>query len=127
MSLATWKEEFYPVDAGACPRDQALEHSILKWTGLLPENLEKHGVRKRASYIEDSEEKDWLSIDANSCALCKHYYISTYGCSHEVNTCPIVRVTGTTCDKQYAKFIIGDQVTPMLDLLRQVKEALDAT
>ena len=126
MSFATWIEEFYPVPADDCPREQALEHSILKWTGLLPENLEKHGVQKCASYVQDPDWSDWLRIDATSCALCSHYWRSTLGCKHEAAPCPVVRVTGNTCDARYLEFITSGQATPMLDLLRQVKEALNA-
>ena len=122
MSLASWKEEFYPVRASNCPREQALEHSILKWTGLLPENLEKHGVVKSSYYIETPDKAEDLLIDESSCALCQHHY----HCRSEEDPCPIVLVTGTTCDSHYDRFIYRNQVTPMLDLLRQVKEALDA-
>ena len=126
MSFDTWKEEFYPVDADDCPREQALEHSILKWTGLLPENLEKHGVKKETSYIGDLDGENWLRIDAGSCALCKHHWSGKWGCRHEVSLCPIMRVTGNTCDARYLEFITSGRVTPMLDLLHQVKEARDA-
>ena len=74
MSLASWKEEFYPTPAYACPCDQALEHSILKWTGLLPENLEKHKVFLDGQYLRDPESPNCaLRIDGDSCALCVHY------------------------------------------------------
>ena len=49
MSVETWKEEFYPVDATDDEVQEGsifilLDHSILKWTGALPENLKKHDV-----------------------------------------------------------------------------------
>ena len=125
MSLATWIEEFYPVPAAECPREQALEHSILKWTGLLPENLEKHEVKQCGSYVQNFDEKNWLRIDGSSCALCQYYYRADFGCRGR-DPCPIVLVTGKTCDSLYARFIREGQGTPMLDLLCQVKEALDA-
>ena len=126
MSFASWIEEFYPVPADDCPREQALEHSILKWTGLLPENLEKHGVVKRRLYIQDPSGYDWLTIDGSSCALCEYYYHTRVSCNKEENPCPIVVVTGKDCDSPYEKFVLDGQATPMLDLLRQVKEALNA-
>ena len=126
MSFATWIEEFYPVPADDCPREQALEHSILKWTGLLPENLEKHGVQKCASYVQDPKGILWLRLDASSCALCAHHWRQKWGCKDIEDPCPIMRVTGNTCDARYLEFITSGQATPMLDLLRQVKEALDA-
>lgn len=44
MSLETWKEEFYKIPAEECIKEQALDHSITKWEGLRPENLQKHGL-----------------------------------------------------------------------------------
>lgn len=46
MSLTSWINEFYPVQAEDCPTDNVamLEHAILKWRGALPENLKKHNM-----------------------------------------------------------------------------------
>jgi len=45
MSLKTWKEEFYPVEAedAASNPIEATKHSIQKWKGAMAESLEKHG------------------------------------------------------------------------------------
>lgn len=126
MSFASWKEEFYPVPANECSHDQALEHSILKWTGLLPENLEKHGVVKRHIYIEGLDEDGWLRIDGDSCALCRYHYSPKNLCWDDEDPCPIASVTKRTCETCYKEFVRYDQVTPMLNLLLRVKEALDA-
>ena len=126
MSFASWKEEFYPVSADECSHDQALEHSILKWTGLLPENLEKHGMVRLDNCIESLSRDGWLLIDGGSCALCWYHHSSKNGCWTFGDPCPIMSVTGKTCEADYKKFVEEGQVTPMLSLLLRVKEALDA-
>ena len=125
MSLASWKEEFYPTPAYACPCNQALEHSILKWTGLLPENLEKHQVFLEAHYLHDAESPNCaLRIDGDSCALCVHYCAE--GICRSEEACPILLVTGADCSRAYQEFVYQGQASPMLDLLNRVEEALNA-
>ena len=126
MSLDSWKKEFYPEPANECSYDQALEHSILKWTGLLPENLEKHGMVRLDNCIESLSRDGWLLIGGDSCALCRYHYSPKNLCWDDEDPCPIVSVTEETCDADYKKFLKEYQVTPMLSLLLRVKEALDA-
>lgn len=122
MSLASWKEEFYPMPALTCPCDQALEHSIRKWTGLLPENLKKHKVFLDAHYVRDLESPNCaFRIDGDSCALCANYYTESACRSEEA--CPILLVTGADCSREYQEFVSQSQVSPMLDLLKRVEEA----
>lgn len=72
MSLATWKEEFYP-----CVPDpewddiSCLEHSIRKWIGLRAENLAKHKITKRpnGNPVLDSS-GEYFVVDNESCACC---------------------------------------------------------
>ncbi|TXH54255.1 MAG: hypothetical protein E6Q97_11375 [Desulfurellales bacterium] len=125
MSLASWKEEFYPVRAIECKKEQALDHSILKWTGLLPENLKKHGVFLQNQYLKDFKDPDnLLAIDGSSCALCVWHYAEGW-CVVE-GACPIYLATRRECGKEYGLFAREAQVLPMLNLLQQVKEALNA-
>lgn len=71
MSLETWKAEFYPQPADEVPADEAVAHSLQKWKGMRPENLERHGVDAEWSYL--AFEDQTLGIDASTCALCKHF------------------------------------------------------
>lgn len=73
MSLATWKEEFYPIDAKRKMTSiQATEHSLKKWIGLRDVNLEKHGlVRDLVGNLSDGI--NYFHIDGKSCALCQIY------------------------------------------------------
>ena len=81
MSLESWKEEFYPITGGQATRggdDKVmLKHSLKKWQGLSPENLQKHGLEighSLGSYIvEPLNRYKYMSIDCFSCALCVEY------------------------------------------------------
>lgn len=81
MSIKSWCEEFYQVKATheeACETDvKAIEHSLVKWRGLLPENLKKHHVRLGVfgNSIEHDDSADIRAgsevfLDSSSCALC---------------------------------------------------------
>ena len=67
MSIETWKDEFYPTDAAEAIDSplEAAEHSLRKWTGMLPENLKKHSITFDDMMVEDF-------MDSNTCALCEY-------------------------------------------------------
>lgn len=140
MSLQSWKEEFYPITAEELKikllndsnffdknfRDIALlKHSILKWTGLLSENLKKHALykNKKESKIRDDFE-DQLYITHESCALCVIYdeELFDYG---ECHYCPIKNET-KKCDHDdrdtimtpYGHFFAENDPNPMLKILQ---------
>lgn len=122
MSLATWKAEFYPIDANKVPADRALAHSLRKWVGLMPKALEKHGLH---AYGRTVVEQGWLesegtiAIDADTCALCVHYISSTCEC------CPI-KTTANRCrclHGPYAEFVRFGNPVPMIRILRAAYEA----
>lgn len=127
MSLDTWKAEFYPIPADQVPVEDALDHSIKKWSGLTKENMEKHGVRFVESYCCLTTDSDVafnpvLGIDAGTCALCLHHLKT------KCKTCPIVLHTGdqeARCNKQYRAFAheFAQDPIPMVNLLNSVKEA----
>ena len=76
MSLYSWSKEFYPVKASKVHMSKATEHSLRKWEGMRPENLEKHGLRVSSDGYAIQEKDDLsikLGIDDSSCALCYHY------------------------------------------------------
>jgi hypothetical protein len=113
-------------DAG---RD-ALDHSIRKWTGLLPENLEKHGVEARFLDVYDGDTHVTCTLDT-SCALCTHYLIRDAN-NKKCPLCPITKSRGTPCDvskgytpSPWAEWLrIGDP-RPMLDALKAAKESIE--
>jgi len=76
MSVKTWINEFCPEDvytAGKGTAGLALQHSIRKWTGLLEENLKKHGCTAsfgiRLNIHDECDE--WLPSEYIGCALCE--------------------------------------------------------
>jgi hypothetical protein len=95
MSLESWKEDFYPVEANDVPPGKpSIEHSLVKWVGLREENLNKHNI------IFDDDDGNIggdgdgsLSISGESCALCCNYLAD--GC----RGCPLfISLGGRVCD-----------------------------
>lgn len=100
MSIKTWKKEFYPKSAASrMSKKAAIEHSIKKWEGLLPENLKKHEVViDVCGNIHDDEIK--FEISDQSCALCQKYWVE---CCIK---CPLYKKLGFVCGK--GKIEAGD-------------------
>ena len=111
MSLKTWEAEFYPQTAEAfalmdhCdPQSQreAIQHSIRKWRGLLPQNLMGHGCVLTGKYLEDARDRTkGLAIDGDSCALCRlnHVAASEDPDDHDCWSCPVfLSRDGVPCD-----------------------------
>lgn len=117
MTIATWKEEFYPVEADRTLRKDALPHSIRKWEGLRPENLAKHNLfipkagktgciaeegydDTKSPYTGDNP-KHSLRMHSGNCALCHHYeYLSPYHSTlDKCHNCPLYKARGSRrCD-----------------------------
>ena len=134
MSLRSWKDEFYPVnDINSTVK--ALEHSVLKWTGLLPENLGKHGVLKADHYVceqgpgQGSYRGSRLGMCATTCALCELFLDDGGDEADSVMCpdCPLVRSghascllsdpTGESDENHYMHWIVYGDAKPMLDAL----------
>lgn len=79
MSEQTWMDEFYPTPAvGSAGSDkEAALHSLQKWMGALPHNLERHGLK--APPIDFSSE---------TCSLCARHLSSRGSCAE----CPLLKV-----------------------------------
>lgn len=104
MSIETWKSEFYPIPADECPKEEAVAHSLRKWTGSRLENLYKHNLRQRVCLIIDDINYEEFSFAAETCALCKKFYdnepeINDY--LHRCSRCPLFQVRGNVaCDEE---------------------------
>lgn len=97
MSIESWEAEFYPVEVDECAPEQAVEHSLLKWRGLLPANMEKHGVYwSHACRIEDDEHS--FGIDIHTCALCQRFDCASNGADQVRPQCPLEIVRARPCD-----------------------------
>jgi hypothetical protein len=103
MSLRSWKKEFYkPIqgvrDYRTHPKNwtdqQCFEHTLKKYSGLLPENLVKHSVSLlRGDVSEGSSSGPIFEFDGNSCALCKKFAPDQPGC----DKCPLFK-SGYGCN-----------------------------
>lgn len=128
MSVKSWKAEFYP----SPPNEKAtwrecLEHSIRKWTGLLPDNMAKHAVWAENAVITDVDSYR-LGIDASSCALCQkgiYLHLDEGMCTD----CPLYAYLGKRrCDDDaqgispYSAFCDSGDAQPMLDALKAARK-----
>ena len=112
-SLKSWTEEFY-TPADRIPPAEALDHSIRKWTGLLPRNRQRHGVWRDHNLLTDGV----ASVHAGdtTCALCQCYPRS------DCDGCPLCLVSDTPyCLDLYELFKSCGAAAPMLRLLYRAK------
>lgn len=146
MSIETWENEFYPINAEHTNKEDAVSHSLQKWLGLLPENLAKHGVELVDGKVMDENADllaltpdDYVEIDGSTCSLC-HHYIDHDWDDDEVESacseCPLYIVRGgIQCDDKNAEewtqdkhapwqsFSHNDDPKPMIMWLTKTKEA----
>lgn len=113
MSMQTWLDKYYPRPATdfdlECRRTQldAVRHSILKWEGLLHENMLEHKVRWSVhNGIVDADHDlqfpEIFLIDSSTCALCK---FNVYNC----RGCPLAKVRGNVhCDDR----LLDEELSP---------------
>jgi len=128
MSMETWLDEFYPktvYDLSDNPTDlECIDHSILKWSGALPKNLEKHEVEYADYTVRNNS--NFLPFDGTTCALCQVYHTEDGGCyNSELNeACPIVRFLHRRCDQCSPNIYHQSKYTPepMINLLQQTRE-----
>jgi hypothetical protein len=88
MSLKSWKNEFYKTKANDNIETTilALEHSIKKWKGMLPENLAKHEMAFYDGNIRETElPREEFEISMATCSLC-HKFFYTHG---NCRKCPL--------------------------------------
>ena len=119
MTIASWKEEFYPVEAKDCPVEDAIEHSLDKWKGLRRENLEKHGLVQLNSEIGERQGYHTFNVNSISCALCKHHLDVLNSCPE----CSISKIRRMACDRgkdaPWVKFVVENNPEPMIELLEE--------
>lgn len=129
MSLKTWKQEFYPTEVNQVSPHNSLNHSITKWTGLLPENLKKHGVKYVYGMLSDGIDSFAITT-SSTCSLCFHF------AHKECELCPLYIVRGNVqCDSPkgderenpYHAFTYRDNPQPMLDWLHKAKKIHNET
>lgn len=115
MSLQSWNEKYYPVDAHLIAATEPnnplilIEHSLTKWRGLREKNLEAHG-----------ETDPPISLSSSTCSLCVRYFDEVKGDEDEkidgCATCPLAQARGNVrCDRE-AK---GEVISPYKTYLRK--------
>jgi hypothetical protein len=138
MSLKTWKKEFYPVEAdeGIDEKtwEQCLDESLLKWQGILPENVEKHELNTRHHVVYEGESAfgpKAFRFSGTTCALCaKDQTTDTQLCKG----CPLYKSRGdVACDHETNDEEDSGEESPyhhtnpkkMIEALEEAKEYLN--
>jgi len=128
MSLETWKEEYYPVDAVRCKKKDALEHSLQKWIGLRKTNLKKHKMHESNGDIrsENPIDNEYFVVSGSTCALC-HVYLNNLDSISPCKKCPLsIARNDIACDRvsrnrksTYHRFVNDANPEPMIRLIRK--------
>lgn len=123
MSLASWKQTYYPVAAKEATASvvRALDHSLSKWIGLQPGCLIAHSVRKVYEQLRGEEGEEPFAVNSGTCALCLMHQ-DDKSCSH----CPLLWERGARCDAvladehraPYGAWVFGSDPRPMVSLIR---------
>lgn len=126
MTIQSWKNEFYPVEAQKVAISDALQHSLVKWKGLTAENLSRHEVKSYLGVLKDEVGDEVLCIDSSSCALCVHYLGDDDPHEHQCTGCPLFEVRGVGCDEKtygrdapYQCFSSYSAPMPMIALIEE--------
>ena len=141
MSLKTWKKEFYPKSAKRTKISEAVEHSLQKWRGILPDNLKKHGLERDINRIDEVappadrygslylrpyvNNRPDFRLDDETCSLCVWYYNDDASdeCS-SCATCPLFKATGKSCadgESLYSEAIYDGKVNRMVKALAKAR------
>jgi len=104
MSIESWQEEFYPIDAskmkGASNVAQ-IEHCLRKWRGLTPEALEKHELIAHEDGAYDDASHLAIGVGVDDCALCQNHHTTVTG-ENGCRTCPLaIARDGFPCFDKY--------------------------
>jgi hypothetical protein len=127
--LKAWKKEFYPTRADTrMSRIDAVRHSLRKWKGLLPENLDRYNLT--VSFIDFA-----LPVSGDSCALCQKYYdASIPDRERRCQKCPLAQVLGERCDclddgndyvSPWHSFSLDKNPVPMIEALEKTLRELE--
>lgn len=126
MSFNSWKKEFYsPITKVA--KKNAATHSLIKWIGLRPDNLEKHGLKIDDDSIVNAKYDDYilLSIDSESCSLCK--WAEKGQSFNTCENCDFRIFHGFDCDDikkgPYKDWLTNNNPEPMIEALQAIVDS----
>ena len=138
-----WLAKYYPEPASEAAKRSwvdALEHSIRKWTGFRPKELDKFGLAKPPGlFLAELKSLDrvavegrtsWMGATAGTCALCQREDITSDPEGEGCRGCPLYIVRGAPCygplrvgrRSPYHAFVDGSDPEPMLRLLRSARK-----
>ncbi len=118
MSINSWKAEFYKGRVKHAARNavSATEHSIVKWTGLSPENLKKHGLIQSDDMLINEATQGMFQVGVSECALCEY---DTDMCS----MCPLDAV-GAGCSERNSPYHVWWQTGDNKPMMKALQKAL---
>jgi len=130
MSIVSWKREFYKGSLPLAAKTElgAIDHSLLKWTGLSTENLTKHGLqhglrRVAEQWVYNQVTRACFEVSSNECALC--YHNDTIRADPwECDTCSLA-IVSSACgrgDSPYQHWVQTSDNLPMVAALTQARE-----
>ena len=125
MSLKTWKKEFYPISVRACSKKDVrkmLNHTLLKWTGLLPKNRRKHGLILHNDTLFEGKVKIGMPVfqlNGSTCVLCKVYAYC--------HNCPLKNFHYGCAGGTYKQFQISGAVVPMIKAIKDALKLVEAS
>lgn len=140
MSLKSWKEQFYPLEAQNCSRDNEsmLLHSLRKWRGALLLNLEEHDLifDGKGRICEKGRELLSFAFTCMTCALCVAYFEEVMETEDgdvmpppDCGKCPLAELQGGPCcygtkiyPDPYSQFLEHGDPRPMLEALEKCLE-----
>ena len=90
MGIESWKREFYKsIDRAIKDDISAVKHSLVKWNGLLPENLKAHNLESiHDDCIVVGRNGAKFEINGDTCALCVAHNFS------DCDACPLFKTLG---------------------------------
>lgn len=131
MSVASWMQEFYPV----CNTDQmenmnpleAAKSSLLKWTGMLPENLSRHNVTAPANALNVIENKGSTAETRSPQLVCALCIIHREWYKPDCDSCPLAITSGKTCFEEDSAFVQANRGKPesILAMVRELQVAVE--
>lgn len=120
MSLETWKKEFYPKKPSKrMSTEDAILHSIQKWTGATKANTRKHSVEYENHTVTNLD--GGLVFNRDSCALCFKFdgYEAVTVDKHHCAKCPIYKMQGDDCIWEY-----GESQNSPVKIIRLLRKTL---
>lgn len=122
MTIKSWKEENYPIDAKDLRESsdrECIEHSLKKFEGTKKENLKKHNVILYKGDIYFTNGLTCFSFNGLTCALCQKYCLRESSCSN----CPLSKI-GKQCSASESPWKIFLKDNNPIPMIRALKECL---